>query len=711
MRLAVPILFVGASLCAQTPDTLPGTERWEFPADIAAEQYRELRGYFEREIAELAARRGAVLNPTVARQKFRELIRATDSFSEPKPETAAISDFGPFTASLVHWPILRPGNAPSTVASAGSMVREYGILLAQKTSGLRPAVIVIPDANQSAADLCGLTTKLPADRQYARSFAARGFTVFVPFFVQRRAFSEPWTNDRSWLFRLGFQTGQHLIGSEVQQVSSAARYLLSLPNADRNRIGVAGIGQGGLIALYSAAVDEELRGALAIDYFDERERAYNEPEDRMIWNHLREFGDAQIADLIAPRPLWIEGGGPGAKREFAQIRQSHAKLLTPGEGFTSMAASFGADEPKENAPDQLMDAEECARIANAQFSQWQARYRNLAIEAYAVRETAWQPDTSSIEQYRVWAKPKLEQYFDVIGRYPDAAGSFDARSVKVYDEADFTGYRLSVRLYDGVHAYGILLVPKNLRPGEKRPVVFTQHGLAGKPEDALGVVPNSAADAVYSRFGMRLAQRGYVVFAPMISTQTGAERDSVGRRAALVGQTTVGMELKKFGRTIDFLSTLPFVDAAKFGFYGLSYGGYTALWIGPGEPRFRVVISSGHFNDWDIKTSDPTQGTSFLFYPNNLDMFNFNLLNRFSHSEFGMLVAPRAFMIEVGDRDGVVVAPRRFADAEMERVIDLYRRLGIPERARIARFDGPHKVDGKEAFEFLDRWLEWSPRQ
>ena len=89
------------------------------------------------------------------------------------------------------------------------------------------------------------------------------------------------------------------------------------------------------------------------------------------------------------------------------------------------------------------------------------------------------------------------------------------------------------------------------------------------------------------------------------------------------------------------------------------------LWTGPAEPRFKVVISSGHFNDWNVKTTDLTQGTSFLFYPSVLDMFSFDLLRRFNHSEIAMLVAPRAFMIEAGATDGVIIAPRRFADAEM----------------------------------------------
>jgi dienelactone hydrolase len=302
MKTLIPVLLVSVSLYGQTADTLPGTKLWQFPADIVAEQYRELRTYFEREIATAANKR-----PAASRQRFRELIRATDTMMEPKVQKTAVSDFGPFVASIVEWPILRPGNAPSTIGSAGIIVNEYGVLLMPKAAGKHPALIMVPDADQSAADLAGLTTRLAVEKQRARDAASRGFVVFVPFFTQRRKFSEPWTNDRSWLFRLGYQTGQGLVGAEVQQVSSACQYLLSLPEVDSERIAVSGAGQGGLIAFYAAALDERLRGAVVTDYFDERERAYNEPEDRMVWNLLNEYGDAQIAGLIAPRSLWIEG--------------------------------------------------------------------------------------------------------------------------------------------------------------------------------------------------------------------------------------------------------------------------------------------------------------------------------------------------------------------------------------------------------------------
>jgi hypothetical protein len=180
-------------------------------------------------------------------------------------------------------------------------------------------------------------------------------------------------------------------------------------------------------------------------------------------------------------------------------------------------------------------------------------------------------------------------------------------------------------------------------------------------------------------------------------------------RAHLVGLTPVGIEIKKIARVLDYLETQPFVDKNRFAFYGLSYGGFTALWTGAAEPRFKAVICSGHFNDWNLKTTDLTEGTSFLFHKDTFDMFNFDILNKFNHSTLAALVAPRAFMVEIGSRDGVVMEPRRFVDVELARVTELYAKLGIPDKGRIARFDGPHKIDGSEAYPFLEKMLNWKP--
>lgn len=122
-----------------------------------------------------------------------------------------------------------------------------------------------------------------------------------------------------------------------------------------------------------------------------------------------------------------------------------------------------------------------------------------------------------------------------------------------------------------------------------------------------------------------------------------------------------------------------------------------------------MVISSGHFNDWNVKTTDLTQGTAYPLYFNVVDQYNFGMLGQFNHSDLASLIAPRSFMVEMGDYDGVIVAPRSLVDREIDKVLEIYRKLGIPEKGQVSRFPGPHMVDGRGTFPFLDRCLNWTP--
>ncbi len=70
-------------------------------------------------------------------------------------------------------------------------------------------------------------------------------------------------------------------------------------------IGVMGYGEGGLLALYSAAIDTRIDATVVSGYFQARE-IWKEPIYRDIWGLSREFGDAELASLIAPRALVVE---------------------------------------------------------------------------------------------------------------------------------------------------------------------------------------------------------------------------------------------------------------------------------------------------------------------------------------------------------------------------------------------------------------------
>ena len=153
---------------------------------------------------------------------------------------------------------------------------------------------------------------------------------------------------------------------------------------------------------------------------------------------------------------------------------------------------------------------------------------------------------------------------------------------------------------------------------------------------------------------------------------------------------------------IDFFETLPFVDPERVGYYGLSYGGYSAIWISPLEDRLAATVISGHFNDWRSKITNDTLRTSYLWHPDE-DFYNWDVLGRFTHPELMAMIAPRPSCVEFGERDGITT-PEWTAYA-WKQVMAWRDRLGLADRIMLAHFDGVHEIHAVEAVDFLDRFL------
>ena len=100
-------------------------------------------------------------------------------------------------------------------------------------------------------------------------------------------------------------------------------------------------------------------------------------------------------------------------------------------------------------------------------------------------ETFWKPiNTSSPDEWAAAAKAHQSNLWDeVIGRLPPAPQPANPRSRKIYDKEKWTGYDVVLDVRPDVFAWGVLLLPKDLKPGERRPVVVCQHGLEGRPTD------------------------------------------------------------------------------------------------------------------------------------------------------------------------------------------------------------------------------------
>ena len=135
---------------------------------------------------------------------------------------------------------------------------------------------------------------------------------------------------------MAFEAGRHIIGYEVQKVLAAVDWF-ETENAQRAvPIGVMGYGEGGLLALYSAAMDTRIDAAVVSGYFQARENVWKEPIYRDVWGLIQEFGDAELASLIAPRALIVEAsqgpevaGPPPETDEHKPYACPNGKLTTP----------------------------------------------------------------------------------------------------------------------------------------------------------------------------------------------------------------------------------------------------------------------------------------------------------------------------------------------------------------------------------------------
>ena len=248
------------------------------------------------------------------RQRLRQIIGAVDPRVPPLAPELLVSALGPaelaqasgYRVFAVRWSVFDP------VDLGLGGLRAEGLLL-QPSSRELARVVAVPDADWTPEILVGLAPGVPASAQFARRLAENGCQVLVPLLIDRDdAFSGnaeiEMTNQphREWIYRMAFEMGRHIIGYEVQKVLAAIDWFVSENQPPRVPIGVMGYGEGGLIALYSAALDSRIDATVVSGYFQERENAWKEPIYRDVWGLVREFGDAEIASLIAPRVLIIE---------------------------------------------------------------------------------------------------------------------------------------------------------------------------------------------------------------------------------------------------------------------------------------------------------------------------------------------------------------------------------------------------------------------
>jgi dienelactone hydrolase len=612
-------------------------------------------------------------------------------------------------------------------------------------------VIVIPDADQTPEELLGITPGLPQESRVAHRLAEGGYHVIVPTLIDRTVaprLGRARLTSREFAYRSAFELGRHLIGYEVQKVLALVDWLSKDPGLS-HRIAVFGYGEGGAIALYAAALDPRIDAVCVSGYFDDRNDVWRQPVDRNVFGLLEEFGDAEVASLIAPRTLIVEaakgpefiiptgtGGAPGrlttprldtVRGELERARRLVLEL-SPHPRFEMVTSGpdgtgpFGTEEALQKLVGSVARAGQLSARAvktdpingseigdpkgrqNRQLHEIDRHNQQLLVASPDVRrEFMKKLDTSSIAAYTKSIEP-YRTFFaeEVIGRFDLERMPPDVRTRRIYDEPKFTGYEVVMDVFSEVIAYGILLLPKGIKEREKRPVVVCQHGLEGRPRD---VADPKVDNPAYHRYAVRLAEQGFITFAPQNLYIFQDRFRTLQRKANPLKKTLFSVIIPQHRQITDWLKTLPAVDPARIAFYGLSYGGKSAMRIPPLVENYCLSICSADFNEWVWKNAS-TQSPYSYVWSGEYEIFEFDLGSTFNYAEMAALIAPRPFMVERGHFDGV--APDEAVAYEFAKAYNLYHaRLGIGDRCRIEFFVGPHTINGRGTFEFLREQLRW----
>lgn len=146
---------------------------------------------------------------------------------------------------------------------------------------------------------------------------------------------------------------------------------------------------------------------------------------------------------------------------------------------------------------------------------------------------------------------------------------------------------VEVKSRAGDTLHGALLEPRKVEPGKRYPVIVMVYGGPG-----VQLVLDQWAPRL---LWQHLADRGFTVFQL-------DNRGSSGRGPAFqapIYKRCGEVELEDQLQGLDYLASLPFVDAERAGIYGHSYGGFmaaTAMLRAPG--RFQVGVSGSPVTDW-----------------------------------------------------------------------------------------------------------------
>lgn len=263
---------------------------------------------------------------------------------------------------------------------------------------------------------------------------------------------------------------------------------------------------------------------------------------------------------------------------------------------------------------------------------------------------------------------------------------------------------IKVNRYITLPAY--LLMPNDIKRGERRPGIIALHGhLDYGFESTVGCNNAEVRAHPYRADGKNAVEAGYVVIVPCYwgwSIRNG-HLPLIGKRdkcnviqmvSGMYGLNILALHLQDAQAALDVLCQQVEVDSERIGCIGHSYGGRTAMWLSALDQRVKVCVASGCANMFRERSLQ-LNSCAIQYFP--------GILQYGDVQEVFGLIAPRPLQIICGTQDSSLRKADR--DAIYAAVKKVYNGYGATQMLEYALHDKGHQMEWTLAEQFLRKYL------
>ncbi len=501
----------------------------------------------------------------------------------------------------------------------------------------------------------------------------------------------------------------------VKDIGALLDWIKDQPDLDSDRVAVMGGSYGGYMVLASLVMHgERLRAGIDIVgianfiTFLENTSEYRRDLRRVEYGDERDPAMRTVFERISPAKnahrirsaLLVAHGKNDPRVPFSEAKQIAPLVRQNGqEVWTVYADNEGHGFRKKDNRDYFT-----AVVALFLQQHLQTHARPVAyqehqdLKYYLDRDQARQPIRQPAD-WEIRRQQTLANLQQVMGPLPGAKSRvpLDVKTVEEKQIGKLVRRKITYQTDADDRVSAWLFIPEHAS-GTKLPAVLClqQTTSLGKDEPAgLGGDPNL-------HYALHLAERGYVTLVPDYPSFGEHKYDFAPEHGYASGSMKAVWDNI---RSVDLLTTLPEVDAARIGCIGHSLGGHNSLFTAVFEPRLKVIVSSCGFCTF-LKDDVPSwNGPRYMpriasVYENSADKLPFDF------TEIVGSLAPRPFLAcaAVGDDDFDVNGVKDV----IESARPVYQLFGKEDNLQAYYPAGGHGFpqDARNvAYKFLDRYL------